>query len=148
MFDATDYPVNMIEDGYTKLDAIYEWAHSRDEEIDELKEENEVLKEENERLTNDIDGRSKISQEGVKRMIRLSGLGYDITKCRQVNMNLMEKVIMEKNEELKKQIPDKKGKKLSQNDKEILKRIRDYIQPGTGAGDGEGETKLLDRLLK
>jgi DNA repair exonuclease SbcCD ATPase subunit len=39
LFDATDYPVDIIGDGYSKVDAIYEWVHNRDEEIDELKKQ-------------------------------------------------------------------------------------------------------------
>ena len=119
------------------------------EELQDIKEENEKLKE-------DIDERSKLSQEGVKRMIRLSGLGYDITKCRQVNMNLMEKVIMEKIEELRKQIPKKPRKCLSQKDKEVLEEILHNIENhGTAEyhNDGggwfyEAKVNLLKRLLK
>tara|TARA_R100000781_G_C4076960_1_gene126430 strand:- start:780 stop:1157 length:378 start_codon:yes stop_codon:yes gene_type:complete len=52
------------------------------------------------------------------------------------------------NRELKKQIPDKKGKKLSPNDKEVLKRIRDSIHPGPDDVCGKEDYKLLNRLLK
>ena len=124
MFDVTEYPVDMIEDGYTKLDAIYEWVPNRDGEIEKLKE--------------DIDSRSERSQEDVLRMCRLSGLGYDIEKDRGVNLNLMEK-------EIKSQIPDKKGKKLSQNDKQLLAEVFTGILPHEPPPP---IIKLFERLMK
>ena len=90
MFDVTEYSVDMIEDGYTKLDAIYEWVHNRDGEI----------------------------------------------------------------EDLKSQIPDNKGKKLSQKDKEALEEILHNIEhPEDHHNDGggwfyEAKVNLLKRLMK
>ena len=47
---------------------------------------------------------------------------------------------------LEKQIPDKKGKRLSQKDKELLKDFLDFV-PAYFPGDGE-HCNLLKRLLK
>ena len=53
----------------------------------------------------------------------------------------------EENESLKKQIPQKPGKKLSQNDKELLNEIDDHITWGDGDRWIE-RRNLLDRLSK
>lgn len=52
MFEATDYGDDIIRDGYTKLDAIYEWATSA---CDGFKEENEKLEEEIKELKKEKD---------------------------------------------------------------------------------------------
>lgn len=82
-FECTGYGDDIIEDGYTKLDAIHDWATGACD----------CFKEEIERLEEDIDRRSKCAQEEVVRMVRLSGRAYDITKNRKVNLDLMEKEI-------------------------------------------------------
>ena len=65
--------------------------------------------------------------------------------------------LKKENESLKKQIPDKKGKKLSQKDKEILQDVwRDVAAiyaPATPEGTEEYEElhhklKLIHRLMK
>ena len=58
------------------------------------------LREENEKLKEDIDRRSQSAQEEVKRMVRLSGLGYDVNIHRNVNLDLMEKQIKENEKKL------------------------------------------------
>ena len=140
MFEATDYPVNMIEDGYTKLDAIYEWVHNRDGEIEKLKEENEKLKDNfTHGNIHEIAEKNEKLKEGNETLTKgIDLLVYEIEK-------------------LKSQIPDNKGKKLSQKDKEALEEILHNIEHPYGTEDHhndgggsfyEAKVNLLKRLLK
>lgn len=111
------------------------------EERDELKEENteqycEILdlQKENEKLKEDIE----TSEDNV----------MNITEERDEYFGETEK-LKEEIDELKKQIPDKKGKKLSQADKDLLWDIAIAWERGDGAGSDEEEgKKLIYRLLK
>ena len=63
MFEATDYGDDIIQDGYTKLDAIYEWATSA---CDGFQEENEKLEEEIKELKKEIERLEKL-REAVRK---------------------------------------------------------------------------------
>jgi len=74
MFEATGMPDDMIQDGYTKLDAIYEWensyAQSCTERIEELEEENKELKEKlkkNQKINDDDINKLEKLREAVRK---------------------------------------------------------------------------------
>ena len=139
-----------------------------------LKEENEKLKEKYSSVVEDamktimeelpgVEGVSKLKEENEK-------LKEEVEKLKQENitefLSLLDKMaVMEKeNEELIKQIPLKKQKKLSQNDKDLLEKIRADVlglrEADAEAGDEYTEEsfeekfeykkkfQLLKRLLK
>ena len=102
---------------------------------EELKEENEKLKE------------HKLNRE--EQITKIADIvGYDYPNIDN-NNKLIDMI-----ENLKKQIPAKKGKKLSQNDKEILKGIQYIVEANYEDGSASLETfwahekNLLNRLLK
>ena len=68
------------------------------------------------------------------------------TILRKKQISILSDQIME----LKSQIPDKPGKKLSQKDKEVLSHIASWIQviPPSPLHEKEEEDKLLKRLMK
>lgn len=95
---------------------------------EELKEENDKLKE------------HKLNRE--EQITKIADIvGYDYPNIDN-NNKLIDMI-----ENLKKQIPAKKGKKLSQADKELLIEIDDRITWGDGDRWIE-RRKLIDRLLK
>ena len=97
------------------------------------------LKEENEKLKEDIDRRSQFAQEEVARMVRLSGLGYDITKSRNVNLDLMEKQIKEENDTLVEKVKEQNDELSKFKDGGVWEEI-------TTANDGLA--KKVTELLK
>ena len=101
--------------------------------------ENEKLKEENE-----------LKKDAWCPELILTDL-YENTNYKDPSITIKEYIqkIEAENEELKKQIPDKKGKKLSKKDKEVLYDISIAWEMADGPGpDVEEEKKLLKRLLK
>jgi len=126
-----------------------------------LKEENEKLKKEIEKLKKYPFGITyspsdeSIDESEIQRVCDhfnncLKMMKEENEKIKEAHCNAEDKAfhLFTENRELKKQIPDKKGKKLSPNDKEVLKRIRDSIQPGPDDVCGKEEYKLLNRLSK
>ena len=110
--------------GWT-IESVKNLQEERDElEADnaEYFNDNEIQREEIEKLTEDIDRRSQFAQEDVARMARLSGLGYDITKDRNVNLDLMEKQIKENEKKLEEKIFD-----LENTDSQIADERLDEI---------------------
>ena len=102
---------------------------------EELKEENEKLKE------------HKLNRE--EQITKIADIvGYDYPNIDN-NNKLIDMI-----ENLKKQIPAKKVKKISQNDKEILKGIQYIVEANYEDGSASLETfwahekNLLNRLLK
>ena len=99
--------------------------------INELQEENEKFKKINKKLAEQM----KVKDDN-----------WDLAMKN-------EEELKEENENLKKQIPDKKGKKLSQADKEVLGLLMDdaiSLSPLTNDEEAEKAPKynLLKRLLK
>ena len=125
----------------------------------QLQEENEKLKEEIDDIYNKLRAAEGIKElmtdrEGIaeavsdyvsgfhKQQDEIEELKEDIEECSE---NFKEE--REVNEKLRNLIPDKKGKKLSQNDKEVLKGIIESIEIGQGSSTDQ-EYNLLNRLLK
>ena len=158
---------NQLQEQNKKLQEEIEWLRQQKKQAEEshcqaedkafdLFTENKELEEENKKL--------KEYNEEWFRIYGVEGLlndlfydGYTTTKLIggwNSGEEIVDEVIKsitelkEKIDDLKKQIPDKKGKKLSPNDKEVLKRIRDSIHPGPDDVCGKEDYKLLNRLLK
>ena len=155
-----------------KIKEIYEWSDDLDDEnifLDvirnreeiydkyydqpDIKEKYESLKEENEELNKKSD---ELREAGLELVNISQKKDKDIyeTKCKVENYEKLlldnEEEISElkkENENLKKQIPQKPGKKLSSKDKEVLKGILESMEIGQGTCSDE-EYKLLNRLLK
>ena len=91
MFESTEYGDDIIRDGYTKLDAIYEWANShadcQQEEIVRLSEENKKLKEEIKEAVN---------------VVRIMSKAEELNLDLQIKQNEEIKKLKEENEKLKK----------------------------------------------
>lgn len=117
-----------------------------------LKEENKKLKEE----------RNRDAGKYLGLLEKNTGLNLEIEELKDTfthgniheiakkNETLEEQIRLlgEENEKFKSQIPDKKGKKLSQNDKETLQSILDDIPVVNGIPGRVAQFKLLKRLMK
>ena len=112
---------------------IYTDFKNMKDERDGLKVRWEELEEENEKLKEQLsvveDKRDYWEGEHSNLWLGVFGVlndaGYGPTSTGQLISFIID--IIKENEEFKSQIPDKKGKKLSQNDKAVLRNLRDYL---------------------
>ena len=129
-------------------------TEQRFEEIEKINEKYQKLKEENEKLKDE----NELKKDAWCPELILKDL-YENTNYKDPSITIKEYIqkIEAENEDLKSQIPDKKGKKLSQKDKEILQDVwRDVAAiyaPATPEGTEEYEElhhklKLIHRLMK
>jgi len=132
MFRATEYGDDIIRDGYTKLDAIYEWANShadcQQEEIVRLSEENKKLKEgwiKCQNCTNEMCVANEKLEIGYKAM--KNSYIAQIKKLKEENEELKTSIQTttsywtDKNELLQEEI-----KKLKEEN-EKLKKLGEYV---------------------
>ena len=129
-------------------------TEQRFEEIEKINEKYQKLKEENEKLKDE----NELKKDAWCPELILKDL-YENTNYKDPSITIKEYIQKNEaeNEDLKSQIPDKKGKKLSQKDKEILQDVwRDVAAiyaPATPEGTEEYEElhhklKLIHRLMK
>ena len=112
-----------------KIKEIYEWNDEMDTDfIDSVKEREEIFK----KYYDCPDIKEKyeeLKEENGKHMDllaeRIASNTMTINSLKEVQKIMNE--LKEENEELRKQIPDKKSKKLSQRDKEVLQNVLDYL---------------------
>jgi len=144
---------------------IQDMYHDAKEENEKLKEQNHIyiqvaksLQDEIKGLREKLDARPPAARAELEEQIRLLGeenekLKEDIETSEDNVMNITKErdeyfgetgELEEEIEDLKSQIPDKKGKKLSQKDKTMLKEVIE----GVGWDAWEAHRKLLMRLLK
>ena len=115
-------------------------SQKKDTRISELEAENEELK-----------GKQVWLERDLKMMIDVYEYADDLWREDAARPKICVREppeILSMMKYLRDEIPDKKGKKLSPKDKEVLKRIRDSIKPGPDDVCGKEEYKLLNRLLK
>ena len=118
-------------------------------DIEKLKEENGKMKEGYDCVEKQMDYEEECMKEMLEELPEVSNedcMGCRFSRFRQF-MDVMRITQRDRIKELEKQIPDKKNKKLSKNDKELLSEIDDRITWGDGDRWIE-RRKLLDRLLK
>jgi len=167
---------DFMPDGYK---FYLEQGVSMNDIIEKLKEENEDLKKEivnistikNKQIKKEKDKYESMCSEQAESDCAkyINELQEENEKFKKINKKLAEQMkvkddnwdlamkneeeLKEENENLKKQIPDKKGKKLSQADKEVLGLLMDdaiSLSPLTNDEEAEKAPKynLLKRLLK
>jgi len=75
---------------------------------------------------------------------------YENTNYKDPSITIKEYIqkIEAENEDLKSQIPDKKGKKLSQKDKQLLAQLLPTFSNPVNPGDWVEHCNLLKRLMK
>ena len=114
--------------------------------------ENDKLEEENEKLKEDIE-ELKHQKNQLEDFFVPSAPEAFAMKKRNETLEEQIRLLGEEIKELKSQIPDKKGKKLSQKDKDALRQVYEICLENDDEGSdadvlSEPLTSLLKRLLK